>query len=87
MRTGIELMYVEGEVRDGYLTGRMILVVETNFETNPTAPQYSADKIARLTRLARERWTAHFGPIDLVRLEQPRKDVPDMNGGRRIVSQ
>jgi hypothetical protein len=85
MRTGIELMYVEGEVRDGYLTGRRILVIETNCEIDPTAPQYSPDEIARLTRLARERWTAQFGPIDTVRLEQSRKDVP--NSGRRIISQ
>ena len=44
MRTGIELMYVEGEVSDGYLTGRRILVIETNFEIDPTAPdQATAD--------------------------------------------
>ena len=35
MSTAIGLMYVEGEVRDGYITGRTILVIETNFEINP----------------------------------------------------
>ena len=86
MRTRIELVYVEGEVRDGYITGRTVLVIETDFEINPTSPHYAAREIARLTNLVREEWEGQFGPVDIVRLEKPAEGVAGVNGGRRIAS-
>jgi hypothetical protein len=79
-------MYLEGEVRDGCITGRTILVIETNFEINPTSPGYSAREIAYLTKLARNQWEGQFGPVDIVRLEKVAAGVAGMNGGRRIAS-
>ena len=86
MRTDIGLIYVEGEVRDGYITGRRVLVVETNCEIDPASPHYSVREIARLTNLAREQWVKQFGPVDVVRLEQPPEGVAGVDGGRRIAS-
>ena len=86
MPTGIGLVYVEGEVRDGYITGRTVLVVETDCEIDPASPHYSAREIARLTKVARERWVKQFGPVDVVRLEQPPEGVAGVDGGRRIAS-
>ena len=86
MSTAIGLMYVEGEVLDGYITGRTILVIETNFEINPTSPGYSAREIAHLTTLARHQWEGQFCPVDIVRLEKAAKGAAGMNGGRRIAS-
>ena len=86
MRTDIRLIYVEGEVRDGYITGRTVLVVETDCELDPSSPHYSAGEIARLTNLARDRWVKQFGPVDVVRLEQAPEGVAGVDGGRRIAS-
>ena len=86
MSTGIELLYVEGEVRDGFITGRRVLVVETDCELDPASPYYSAREIARLTKLAREEWGEQFGPVDIVRLEQAPEGVAGVNGRRRIAS-
>ena len=86
MRTGIGLIYVEGEVRDGFITGRRVLVVGTHCELDPSSPHYSAGEIARLTNLALEQWVKQFGPVDVVRLEQPPEGVAGMDGGRRIAS-
>jgi hypothetical protein len=86
MRTGIEHLHVEGEVCDGYITGRRVLVVETHCELDPSSPHYSAGEIARLTNLALERWVKQFGPVDVVRLEQAPEGVVGMDGGRRIAS-
>ena len=81
MLTGIELMYVEGEVCGGCITGRRVLVIETYYEIDPASPHYCPREIARLIRLAREEWVDQFGPIDLVRLERASEQVL---GGRRI---
>ena len=70
MHPGIGLMYVEGEVRDGRITGRTVLVIETNLEIDPDSPRYSSNEIARVTMLGRERWEEQYGSIDLVRLER-----------------
>ena len=86
MRTGIEHLHVEGEVCDGYITGRTVLVVETHCELDPSSPHYSAGEIARLTNLALEQWVKQFGPVDIVRLEQGPEGVVGMDGGRRIAS-
>ena len=63
-------MYVEGEVRDGCITGRTILVIETNCELNPASADYSHAELQRIVSRAREEWEKTFGPTDLVRLEQ-----------------
>lgn len=83
MHTGIERLYVEGEVRDGYFTDITILVIETSCEIDPASPAYSSFEIARLTKLACEQWVEQFGSIDLVRLER----VPEMvaNSAHRLV--
>jgi hypothetical protein len=86
MRTAIQLMYVEGEVRDGYITGRTVLVVETRCELDPASPYYSAPEIARLIKLAREQWVGQFGPVDIVRLEKAAEGAAGVNGRRRIAS-
>lgn len=77
VHTGIERMYVEGEVRDGYFTGRTILVIETSCEIDPASPAYSSLEIVRLTKLACEQWVVQFGSIDLVRLERVLDLVPE----------
>jgi hypothetical protein len=70
MHPGIALMYVEGEVRDGCITGRTILVIETNFELDPASADYSPAELQRVVSRAREVWEKSFGPTDLVRLEK-----------------
>ena len=62
------------------------LVVETDCEIDSASPHYSAREITRPTNLARERWVKQFGPVDVVRLEQPPEGVAGMDGGRRIAS-
>jgi hypothetical protein len=86
MPTGIGLVYVEGEVRDGYITGRTVLVVETHCELDPASPHYSASEIARITKLAREQWMGRFGHVDIVRLEQAPEELAGVNGYRRTAS-
>jgi len=78
VHASIGLIYVEGEVRGGRITGRVVLVIETNQEIDPTSPRYSSVEIARVTKLGRERWEEHHGPIDLVRLE--RQPEPALKG-------
>ena len=63
-------MYVEGEVRVGCITGRTILVIETNCELDPTSADYSPAELQRIVSRAREEWEKNFGPTDLVRLEK-----------------
>ena len=38
MRTGIKLMYVEGEIRDGYITGRTVLSLRLIAKLIPPPP-------------------------------------------------
>ena len=48
MMRDIGLMYVEGEVKAGRLTGRTVLVIETSREIDPSQPGYSSREIQRL---------------------------------------
>ena len=73
-------MYVEGEVRDGCITGRTILVIETNCELNPASADYSHAELQRIVSRAREEWEKSFGPTDLVRLEK------NKNASRETIS-
>ena len=86
MHEAIGLMYVEGEVRGGRITGRTVLVIETSQETDPTAPQYSSFEIARVTKLGREQWEKQFGPADLVRLERESEPERGTAGNRQVAS-
>ena len=70
MHAGVGLMYVEGEVRGGCITGRTVLVIETSRETDPGSPYYSAVEIDCIVKSARQAWEKHFGPADLVRVER-----------------
>lgn len=69
MHAGIGLMYLEGELEGGRLTGRTVLVVETSRETDPKQPGYSSADIRRLVVAARAEWEQRYAPADLVRLE------------------
>lgn len=69
MHAGIGLMYLEGELEAGRLTGRTILVVETSRETDPEQPGYSSADLRRLVVAARAEWERHYEPADIVRLE------------------
>lgn len=82
MHAGIGLMYVEGEVRGGCITGRTVLVVETSREIDPTSPNYSFVEIDGITKLARAEWEKRFGPADLVRLERQQDRLLDSVGCR-----
>ena len=42
MHADIGLMYVEGEVKAGFLTGRTVLVIETTREIDPSRSGYSS---------------------------------------------
>lgn len=69
MHPGIGMMYVEGEVKAGRLTGRTVLVVETSREIDPAEPGYSSSELKRLVAAARHEWERRFEPTDIVRLE------------------
>jgi hypothetical protein len=70
MHPGIALMYVEGEIQRGCITGRTVLVIETTCELDPTSPNYSPAELQRIVSIARNEWAKSFGPADLVRLEK-----------------
>lgn len=74
-------MYVEGEVRGGCITGRTILVIEMNCQSDPVSTDYSPAELQRIVSRAREEWEKTFGPTDLVRLEKnkdaSRKKISD----------
>ena len=55
MHAGIALMYVEGEIQGGCITGRTVLVIETTCELDPTSPDYSAAELQRVVSMARSR--------------------------------
>jgi hypothetical protein len=69
MHAGIGLMYVEGEVKAGRLTGRTVLVIETSHEIDPSRPGYSSPDLKRLVAAARSAWEQRYAPADIVRLE------------------
>lgn len=69
MHAGIELMYVEGEVKDGCCTGRTVLVIETTLEIGATGSSTLPPNLLRLVRDACNEWEAYFPRADLVRLE------------------
>ena len=69
MHPGIGMMYVEGEVKAGRLTGRTVLVVETSRQIDPAEPGYSSRELKRLVAAARHEWELRFEPADIVRLE------------------
>jgi len=75
MMQDIGLMYIEGEVKAGQLTGRTVLVIETSREIDPGQPGYSATELRRLVSAASAQWERRFGPADIVRLDyQPLSD-------------
>lgn len=69
MHPGIGMMYVEGEVKAGRLTGRTVLVIETSRQIDPAEPGYSSRELKRLVAAARHEWEQRFEPTDIVRLE------------------
>lgn len=69
MMRNIGLMYIEGEVKAGRLTGRTVLVIETSREIDPTQPGYSSNELRRLVSSASAEWERSFGPTDVVRLD------------------
>lgn len=71
----IGLMYVEGEVKAGRLTGRTVLVIETSREIDPSRPGYSSTGLRRLVTVARAEWERTYAAADVVRLDyQPAFD-------------
>lgn len=75
MMRDIGLMYVEGEVKAGRLTGRTVLVIETSREIDPSRPGYSSREIQRLVTAARAEWERRYDPADVIRLDyQPAVD-------------
>jgi hypothetical protein len=69
MMQDIGLMYVEGEVKEGRLTGRTVLVIETSRELDPSQPGYSSTGLRRLVTAACAEWERRFDPTDVVRLD------------------
>jgi len=69
MMRDIGLMYVEGEVKGGRLTGRTVLVIETSREIDPREPGYSPVELRRLVTAARAEWERTYDPADTVRLD------------------
>jgi hypothetical protein len=69
MHADIGLMYVEGEVKAGCLTGRTVLVIETTREIDPSRSGYSSPDLRRLVAAACSEWERRYEPADVVRLE------------------
>ena len=69
VHAGIELLYIEGEIKAGRLTGRTVLVIETSREIDPGRPGYSSADVQRLIAAACAEWERHYEPADTVRLE------------------
>jgi hypothetical protein len=80
VHAGIELMYIEGELQAGRLTGRTILVVETSRQTDPKQPGYASAELRRLVLTARAEWERRYEPADIVRLEY--RPAPAINAIR-----
>ena len=86
MHAGIALMYVEGEIQGGCITGRTVLVIETTCEVDPTSPDYSAAELQRVVSIARAAWGKNFGPTDLVRLEKNKDALREAIGDRKSIA-
>jgi hypothetical protein len=86
MHAGIGLMYVEGEIQGGCITGRTVLVIETSCETNPGSPYYSPAELGGIVKSARDAWERQFGPADLVRVERLQDSLPEAFNNRNAAS-
>jgi hypothetical protein len=86
MHAGIALMYVEGEIQGGCITGRTVLVIETTCELDPTSPNYSAAELQRIVSIGRNAWSKSFGPTDLVRLEKNKDALRETMGDRKSIA-
>jgi hypothetical protein len=86
MHAGIALMYVEGEIQGGCITGRTVLVIETTCELDPTSPNYSAAELQRIVSIGRNAWSKSFGPTDLVRLEMNKDALRETMGDRKSIA-
>lgn len=69
MDTCVRLMYLEGEIKDGRITGRTILVIETERKIDPKQPGYSRRDLQRFVSAACLKWEECYQPTDLVRLD------------------
>lgn len=69
MDTCVRLMYLEGEIKGGRMTGRTILVIETEREIDPRQPGYSRRDLQRFVNAACLKWEECYQPTDLVRLD------------------
>ncbi|HVZ05000.1 hypothetical protein [Hyphomicrobium sp.] len=84
MHAGIELLYIEGEIKSGRLTGRTVLVIETSRQIDPQRPGYSAADIQRLVASACAEWELCYAPADTVRLEyRPRRQAGSVRSEAR----
>lgn len=84
MHGGIGLIYVEGEVQGGCITGRTVLVIETSCETDPKSPYYSSTELDGIIKSARNAWERHFGPADLVRVERLQEPLLEEFSDRNV---
>src|SRR4051812_42314634 len=86
MVPGVVLMYVEGEVRDGCLTGRTVLIIETTFEVDVAAPGYSQTAIDAMIASAQRTWAEHYRLPDLVRVIPADRSRSNHAGRRKLAS-
>ncbi len=86
MIPGVTLMYVEGEVRDGFLTGRTVLVIETIFELDENTAGYSHSTIKTMVDTARGEWAKRFCLPDLLRVVRAEGVQTVESGPRKIAS-
>jgi hypothetical protein len=85
VHAGIGLMYIEGELKAGRLTGRTVLVVETSHEIDPERPGYSSAGVRQLVIAARAEWERCYAPADIVRLEhQPKQTIGALRSEARL---
>jgi hypothetical protein len=69
MDARVRLMYLEGEIKGGRITGRTILVIQTEREIDPKQPGYSRRDLQRFVNAACLKWEECYQPTDLVRLD------------------
>lgn len=69
MLPGVSLMYLEGEVKGGRLTGRTVLVIETDQKMDLCDSGYCSADLRQLIRAACFEWEQRCQPADLVRVE------------------
>jgi hypothetical protein len=80
MRPGISLMYLEGEVKGGRLTGRTILVIETEQKVDLGVSGSHPASLRQLIAAACIEWEKHCQPADLVRVEHCPADGKEARG-------